>query len=78
MSSAVSARDIAGSMNPALEITDVRPQGARNSVFYRQRSELQSCNMYGIKKSYIVAVADNGFIITINCDFAKQKITLSL
>ena len=72
MSSAVSARDTAGSMNPALEITDVRPQGARNSVFYRQRSELQSCNTYG------VAAADNGFIITIKCDFKKQKITLSL
>jgi len=77
MSSAVSARDTAGSMNPALEITDVRPQAARNSVFYRQRSELQQFNTNGVQRFYIVSVADYGFIITINSDFAKQKITLS-
>ena len=57
MSSAVSARDTAGSMTPALEITDVRPQAARNSVFYRQRSELQPRNTYGILKFYIASVA---------------------
>jgi len=73
MSSAVSAMDTAGSVNPALGITDVRPQAARNSVFYRQRSELQPCNTNGLQRFDIVSVADYGFIITINCDFAKQN-----
>jgi hypothetical protein len=76
MSSAASARDTAGSMTPALEITDVRSQAARNSVFYRQRSELQPYNTYGIQKFDIISAADYGFIVTINCDFANQTITL--
>jgi hypothetical protein len=60
MSYAVSARDTAGSMTAALEITDVRPQAARNSVFYGQRSELQPCNTYGIQNfiSYLLQIID--------------------
>jgi hypothetical protein len=48
MGSAVIATDTAGSITPALEVTDVGPQAVWNSVFYRQNSELQPSNTYGI------------------------------
>jgi hypothetical protein len=79
MGSAVIATDTAGSMTPALEVTDVSPQAVWNSVFYQQSSELQPSNTYGISTElHNVSVADYRFFITINCDFANQTITLSL